>query len=334
LAEFTACLEDAKALLNINKKSSFSLLLPGHISFIFINLHINHTMFAVIHILWFTCSVFVASAAPASSIISLDPDGLIAHNNFDCRSAAHPNPVVLLHGLGATFYEDLNYLQGFLQAQDFCTFSVTYGDYKDFPLVGGLKPISESSIEIASFIKDVQNKTAASKIDLVGHSEGAFQALYVPKIMRLYPIIDKVVAIAPPTHGTTFAGLYEIAILGGNLTRDVVSTVLDTVGCGACSDLVTGAPAVLALNDGHPIAQPGNTLTIITSRADELVTPTSTCFVNEPNVSNIYVQDFCPFDPVGHIGEAYDLNVWNMVLNALESAYGRKFPCVIGSPGR
>ena len=295
-------------------------------------------MLLVNHMLWFAFSVFLVGAAPApapaSPLTSRLPAELFSHNNFQCRSAAHPNPVVLLHGLGATYYEDLNFLEAFLQLQGFCTFSITYGDYEDFPFVGGLQPISESAIQIASFIEQVRNETGAAKIDLVGHSEGAFQALYVPKKLGLSPIVNKIVAIAPPTHGTTFAGLYNIALLGGNVTTKLVSSVLDAVGCDACSDLITGGPAILALNDGTPIAQPGNSLTIIASRDDELVTPTTTSFVNEPNVSNIYVQDYCAFDPVGHIGEAYDLNVWNLVLNALESANGRKFLCVIGSPGR
>ena len=81
------------------------------------------------------------------------------------------------------------------------------------------------------------------------------------------------------------------------------------------------------------VARPGVHYTIITSRADELVTPTATAFVPEPGVVNEYVQDFCPFDPVGHIGEAYDANVWHLVLNALDPAGAAPFPCVVGSPG-
>ena len=284
-------------------------------------------MLAFLQILWLAQSALLASAAP-------HPARGAVHNNFDCRSTAHPNPVVLLHGLGATYYEDLSVLEAFLQLQGFCTFSITYGEYDNFPLVGGLEPIAVSAVQITSFIQEVQSKTGAAKIDLVGHSEGAFQSLYVPKIEGLSPIIDNIVAIAPPTHGTSFAGLWELAILGGGLVTSVVTGVLDAVGCDACTDLVTGGAAILALNDGHPIAQPGNTLTIIASRDDELITPTTSSFVDEPNVNNIYVQDYCPLDPVGHIGEAYDLNVWNLVLNALESETGRTFLCVIGSPGR
>ena len=46
-----------------------------------------------------------------------------------------------------------------------------------------------------------------------------------------------------------------------------------------------------------------------------------------------YVQDFCRFDPVGHLNEAYDLNVWRLVENALDPANARRFTCTLGLPG-
>lgn len=291
-------------------------------------------MLAIFKIIWVACgALLVSTSLIPGTMAAVIPTPRTSHNNFACRSAAHPNPVVLLHGLGATYYEDLNLLEAYLQAQGFCTFSLTYGSYAGFPFVGGLEPIAQSAVEIASFVKEVQSKTGAAKIDLVGHSEGAFQSLYIPKTQGVAAAIDKIVAIAPPTHGTDFAGLYKLAQIGGGLTEAVVTGVLSIVGCAACNDLLPGGVAVRALSDG-PIAQPGNTVTIIASRSDELVTPTTTAFVYEPNVKNIYIQDYCPLDPVGHIGEAYDLNVWNLVLNSLESAYDRQFQCVIGSPGR
>ncbi|OJJ50380.1 hypothetical protein ASPZODRAFT_128995 [Penicilliopsis zonata CBS 506.65] len=258
-----------------------------------------------------------------------------AINDFTCRSTTHPNPVVLLHGLGATWYEDLNYLQAFLAASDFCTFASTYGAYDAFPFLGGLKPINDSAAEIASYIRTVANETGASKIDLVGHSEGGFQTLYVPKFEAgIADLLDTLVAIAPPTHGTTFAGLYDLAYVLGNVSRTLVGEALDILGCPACNDLGPDGPAVLRLNDGDPIVQSGNRLTVIASTDDELVTPTQTAFVDETGVRNEYVQATCPLDPVGHIGEAYDLNVWNLVLNALEDTPEREFVCVLGSPGK
>lgn len=254
-------------------------------------------------------------------------------NDFSCRSDS--NPVVLLHGLGATFYEDLNFLQYWLQSQGRCTFAKTYGAYDGFPFVGGLKSIAESAPEIADYVKEVAQKTGAQHVDLVGHSEGAFQTLYVPKFEGVSHLLDKLVAIAPPTHGTDFAHLYDLAYIFGNASRKAVGDALDALGCPACNDLGPDGPAVLKLNDGKPIVQPGNQLTVIMSHADELVTPPKTSIVDEDGVHNVWIQDVCPVDAVvGHIGEAYDLNVWNIVKNALDSAAGRDFVCVVGAPGK
>ncbi|KAJ3495905.1 hypothetical protein NLG97_g3052 [Lecanicillium saksenae] len=278
----------------------------------------------------------IASAGPAAPVDLQALKGRsLKHNDFSCRSSDHPNPVVVLHGLGATYYEDLNFLEGFLQTKGFCTFSLTYGAYDGFPFVGGLKPIDESSHQIAALIKEVHEKTGASKIDIVGHSEGGFQSLYVPKFRDgISELVDNIVAIAPPTHGTTFANLWKLAPLLGKNSREDIGAILRKVGCAPCDEISVEGSSIKKLNDGNPIVQPGNKVTVIASKYDELVTPTTTSFVEEDGVNNIYVQDYCPFDPVGHIGEAYDLNVWNLVLNSLENQVGRKFICLAGSPGK
>jgi pimeloyl-ACP methyl ester carboxylesterase len=259
--------------------------------------------------------------------------GAGGNNDPSCvPSAAHPDPVVLLHGLGATYYEDLNFLQSQLASDGYCTFSLTYGSPSGFPYVGGLAPIATSAVQIAQFIDQVRTETGAAKVDLVGHSEGAFQSLYLTKTQGISADIGRVVAIAPPTHGTTFAGLYNLAYIFGSAERALVGEALDTFGCSACNDLGTGGSAVATLDDG-PIAQPGVTYTIIASKSDELVTPTSTAFVEEPGVTNEYIQQFCPLDPVGHIGEAYDTNVWQLVENALDPATATPITtCSFGAP--
>lgn len=254
-------------------------------------------------------------------------------NDPSCRpSAAHPNPVVFLHGLGANKNEDINVMQGFIAGKGYCTFAETYGAHPQFSFFGGLRPIADSATEIKQTIHGVLAATGAAKVDIVGHSEGGFQSLYVTKTQGIADKIGRVVAIAPPTHGTSFGGLYKLAYVLGNTSRKLTDTILDTVGCPACSDLGPDGEAVKRLEDG-PIAQPGVDYTILTSRYDELVTPTSTSFVNEPGVKNAYIQDTCRFDPVGHIGEAYDPNVWNLVANALDPANARKFVCLAGFPG-
>lgn len=269
-----------------------------------------------------------ATYAVASPVVKRD-----GHNDFSCHSKKNPNPVVLLHGLGATYYEDINLLEAYLKAQGFCTFSLTYGEYDAFPFVGGLKPIKESAVEIADFVKEVQSKTGAKKVDLVGHSEGAFQTLYVTKFGGVKDIIQRVFAIAPPTHGTTFLNLYNITDISPQLTRPLVDTILTTVGCAACSNLLPNGDAVAELANG-PIAQEGVSYTILTSKNDQLVVPTTTSFVYEEGVRNLYVQKFCPLDPVGHLGEAYDPNVMELVRNALRDDLAGPAVCVLGFPGK
>ena len=264
------------------------------------------------------------TAAPAAQAAG-------GNNDAACKpTAQHPSPVVFLHGLGATYYEDLNFMQSDVAGQGYCTFSTTYGAYPGFPYVGGLQPIAQSATEIKAFIGQVLAETGAAKVDIVGHSEGGFQSLYVTKTQGIAAQVDKVVAIAPPTHGTTFAGLYNLAVAFGQTA--LVNQALATFGCPACGDLVSGGSAVQTLDSG-PIAQPGGGYTVITSRYDELVTPTDTAFVAEPGVRNEYVQDTCPYDPVGHIGEAYDLNVWRLTENALDPANAKPFFCTAGAPG-
>lgn len=254
--------------------------------------------------------ILPAAAAPSSGV-----------NDSTCRpSSAHPNPVVFLHGLGATHYEDINMLQADVSAQGYCTYSETYGDYPGFPLVGGLRPIADSAVEIKTFISQVLAQTGAAKVDLVGHSEGGFLTLYVTKTQGIANKIGKVVAIAPPTHGATAAGLADLV------------RPLGSVGCPACSDLIVGGSAIATLEKG-PIAQPGVDYTIMTSRTDELVTPTQTSFVREAGVTNSYVQDVCPDSRVGHVGEPYDLSVWDMVGNALDPAHAVPVRCTpLGFP--
>jgi triacylglycerol esterase/lipase EstA (alpha/beta hydrolase family) len=269
---------------------------------------------------------FAAALAVATPIVKR-----AGHNDFSCRSEA--NPVVLLHGLGATYYEDINLLEAYLKTEGFCTFSLTYGEYDAFPFVGGLKPIKESAVDIANFVREVQSKTEAAKVDLVGHSEGAFQTLYVTKFGGVKNIIQRVFAIAPPTHGTTFLSLYNVTDVSPQLTRPLVDTIARTVGCAACSNLLPNGDAVAELTDG-PIAQEGVSYTILTSKNDQLVVPTTTSFVYEPGVRNLYVQKFCPQDPVGHIGEAYDQNVMELVRNALKDDLDGPEVCVLGYPGK
>lgn len=261
-----------------------------------------------------------ATAAPSSG-----------YNDWTCRpSAAHPRPVVLIHGLGGTAEGNWNYHGPRLADAGYCAFSFTYGQPFDGAPIGGTRPVAESAKTVGAFIDKVRSSTGAKKVDLVGHSEGGFLSLYVPKrVSGVAKKVDTVVSLAPPSHGTTFGGLVTIGqLLGGQAFVDLLTK---GVQCFACSDLVDGGAAVKELTDG-PIAQKGIDYTIIASRYDALVTPTSTSFVKEPGVRNGYVQDTCPLDPVGHIGIALDSTVTQLITNALDPSTAVKVVCGYGPP--
>jgi hypothetical protein len=99
---------------------------------------------------------------------------------------------------------------------------------------------------------------------------------------------------------------------------------------------VADGPAVRRLNDGA-IAQPGITYTVIATRTDALVRnhayqpATDTAFVREAGVTNFYVQDRCPFDPVGHIGIALDPTILGLVRQALDPG-APPAACSMGAP--
>jgi triacylglycerol esterase/lipase EstA (alpha/beta hydrolase family) len=271
--------------------------------------------------------LLVASATTASTASASPSSGF---DDWTCKpSAAHPDPLVLLHGLGGNGPGNYAYLGPFLAAKGYCAFSLTYGQATPAIPVGGTVAIAQSAAEIQTFVQSVRQSTGAAKVDIVGHSEGAFQSLYGPKVRGYSGQVGKVVALAPPTHGTTFAGLVSV---GGYLGLGaLVDQVLQQFGCPACDDLIVGGAAVQQLTAG-PIAQPGVKYTVIASRFDALVTPHETSFVREPGVTNEYVQDSCPLDPVGHVGLAFDPTVAQLVANALDPAHASRVVCAFGPP--
>jgi triacylglycerol esterase/lipase EstA (alpha/beta hydrolase family) len=266
-----------------------------------------------------TATATAAAAAPSSGF-----------DDWSCKpSAAHPRPIVLLHGLGGNGPGNYSYLGPYLKARGYCAFTLTYGLATPSIPVGGTVSIAQSSAEIEAFVQRVRQTTGAAKVDIVGHSEGAFQSIYGPKVRGYADQVGKVVALAPPTHGTTFGGLVSVGDYLG--LRPLVDQVLREYGCPACDELIVGGSAVDKLTAG-PIAQPGVSYTVIASRFDALVTPHETSFIREPGVTDKFVQDVCPLDPVGHVGLAFDPTVAQLVANALDPVHPAPVVCAFGPP--
>ncbi|KAG5986053.1 hypothetical protein E4U54_005643 [Claviceps lovelessii] len=276
-------------------------------------------------------ATLIAGLVSANPVPAGEDVHAYSDNDYACRSTTHPNPVVMLHALGGNKDFDLGLLAAWLRAQDYCTFSLTYGNAPG-SVIGGLDAINKSAPVIGRFIKQVANRTGSARVDVVGHSEGGLQALYVSKFEAgVAQLVDKIVAVAPPTHGTSLSGLWTLVRRLGGRVSDRIEEVLRRFGCRACTDLVEGSALLARLADG-PIVQRNTTVTVIASKTDVLVTPPETAFVREPGVQNMFVQDVCPSDRVGHFGLAVAPNVWHLVRNSLERTMGRKFVCINGIP--
>ncbi|KAK7996353.1 hypothetical protein PG989_004393 [Apiospora arundinis] len=254
---------------------------------------------------------------------------LIGHpkNDFSCKSAEHPTPVILLHALLANPAVDLNLLQQEMKKQNYCTFTVLYGTQPLAPWIGGLGDMRESSQTIADFVLEVVKKTGSDKVDLVGHSEGGVMALYVPmRHPEAAKHVDHVVSLGPAVHGAQYYGLTNLWYAGGEVTREIASGMLDLLGCQACDDMATGGNIYNDFKSTSKIAQDGNKVTVIMSQHDTLVAP-EVSRVEEKGVRNVMVQDTCPDDTVGHAYLAWDTSVWGLVFNALTEKYDAPVKC-------
>ncbi|KAI0509653.1 Alpha/Beta hydrolase protein [Xylaria bambusicola] len=251
-------------------------------------------------------------------------------NNFSCKSSH--NPVVMLHGLSASREVDLNLLQYELNDRGYCTFSSTYGAHPIPSWIGGLTDMTKSAAQIADFIREVKRKTGAAKVDIVGHSEGGVQSIYVPMTQAgIAEIVEHVVALGPAIHGATYFGFTDLWYIGGDLTRALVGQVLDVVGCPACDQLAVDGLVTKQFASAAKIAQPGNKVTVIGSTKDTLV-PVEVSTIDEADVKNVLVQTTCPDDPVGHAGLAWDKSVWRLIVNALEETDEEVYKCEKGLP--
>jgi pimeloyl-ACP methyl ester carboxylesterase len=132
----------------------------------------------------------------------------VGANNWSCQpSAAHPDPVVLVHGLGATMAENWSTFSPLLADNGYCVFALTYGLDAGESYVGGLQLMEESSHQLADFVNRVLVATGAKQVDLVGHSEGTVMPQYYLKFLGGAVKVHRYVAITPLYEGTTLDGV-------------------------------------------------------------------------------------------------------------------------------
>ena len=224
-----------------------------------------------------------------------------------CRvTAAHPFPVILVHG---TFENSgmWSQFQPVLEQAGFCVSTIDYNSLQD---------MATSARQLNTFVNRVLAASGGTKVDIVGHSQGGMMPRFFLKNLNGAARTHSLIGLAPSNYGTTLSGL---AVIGGPLVG---------LFCTSCAQQIQGSAFLNALNSPTDVV-PGVNFTVIETNRDEVVTPFRNAFLKGAGATNLLIQNFCPADIAGHIALAQeDRNAWRLVLNALDPAHARPVVCV------
>src|SRR3954462_5166617 len=155
------------------------------------------------------------AAAPAKAPApGISPPG---PNDFSCRSTAHPVPVILVHGTFGDMTVSWNLFSPALVQAGYCVYALDL-------VKRGMAPMDQSADKLAAFIDEVLTRTGATKVSLVGHSQGGMLGRYVAKFRGKLGVLADCAAPAPRSHGTT----------------NPLAPPLGGLGCPACAEQAAG----------------------------------------------------------------------------------------------
>jgi triacylglycerol esterase/lipase EstA (alpha/beta hydrolase family) len=269
---------------------------------------------------------FTAGATATALTPDTPPPGA---DNFSCRpTAAHPYPVILVNGTFANMDDNWQAASPLLANHGYCVFAFNYGGATPSDPIQGTGEIAASAAQLSSFVSQVIAATGASKVDLVGHSQGGMMPRYYINFLGGAATVDTLVGLAPSNYGTTIDGITTLASLLG--AGSLINAGL-SLSCEACVEQEQGSAFLTHLNAAPTV--PGVRYTVIESVDDEVVTPYTNAFLPAaPNVTNITVNSQCPLDRSDHLEIAADPVALADMLNALDPASPVTVPCLTVLP--
>jgi len=293
-----------------------------------------------ISLFFLLASLLTVFAAPARADLPVIGNGVYGYahtspsagppgaNDWSCRpSAAHPRPVVLVHGTFADMSNSWQAISPLLKNNGYCVFALNYGDYNGSGAIGvyGVDDIPTSAQELGAFVDKVLAATGAAEVDLVGHSQGGMMPRYYLKYLGGAAEVHTLVGLSPSNHGTTLDGLFVLSNFfpGANQFTGAL--------CPACEQQRAGSAFIATLNAGGETV-PGVDYTVIQTRYDQVVTPYTSAFLSGSSVRNIVLQNQCILDLGDHLSMPYDHIVGADVLTALDPAHPRGFWCTPIAP--
>ncbi|OEJ96878.1 esterase/lipase family protein [Streptomyces thermolilacinus] len=274
---------------------------------------------ALTAVLLLTAAAVLAPAGTARAATTVTHAGW---NDYSCKpSAAHPRPVVLVHGTLGNSVDNWLGLAPYLVRRGYCVFSLDYGQLPGVPFFHGLGPVAKSAEQLDAYVDRVLDATGAPEADLVGHSQGGMMPRHYLKFLGGAEKVNALVGIAPSNHGTTLFGLTRLLPYFPG-AADLISEKTP-----ALADQIAGSPFLQRLNEGGDTV-PGVRYTVIATKYDEVVTPYRSSFLDGPNVRNVLLQDLCPLDLSEHLAIGlFDRIAFHEVANALDPARATPTTC-------
>lgn len=117
-------------------------------------------------------------------------------NRWDCRDAQGRDPVILLHATAMNQSANWAYLAPTLANAGYCAFSTTYGQASWSGNTGGMGNKERAAEHVAAFLDRVLAATGASKVDLIGHSQGGAIAQLLTQLPGRADQVDTIVSLS------------------------------------------------------------------------------------------------------------------------------------------
>ncbi|BET25975.1 lipase (class 2) [Limnobacter thiooxidans] len=210
---------------------------------------------------------------------SLGLPGLV---NVSCANSNY-SPVILVHGTFANARRAYSTVAPVLKQNGFCLYALNYGRQGGYG-VNGTADIQSSLLEVTEFISTVLQETGANKVSVIGHSQGGLLAFLASNTPDLVDRIDRIIAVAPSLRGT-----------------DRIPPKVSSAHCPACTQLGSASDFMRDLQNRK--LNPGGLRALVLATKDDLVvTPVESQFLDEPGVTNLYLQDQFPTLRASHSG--------------------------------
>ncbi|MEU8567126.1 alpha/beta fold hydrolase [Streptomyces pathocidini] len=190
-------------------------------------------------------------------------------NDWSCRSDKGKDPVVLVHGtFGFTSHADQKPIDRWgrmaepLKKDGHCVYALRYGvGFLDTP---GTGKMADSARELQTFVDGVKQSAGASKVKLVGYSQGGLVSRYYLKNLGGAASVSSLVGLGTPNQGTE------------GLEAKVGSVVYPAV-----REMLPNSDFLKQLNNGGDLVS-GVSYTMVATPADDIVLPYTSAHLSGP----------------------------------------------------